>query len=101
MTFFYTILSCIIPYKKDAGSKSDILFTVNLCLFTVVLINNTFERITIEMMQFICYPATIIRLCVYPETDPVIILNTARQFQMEYVKAVDEIRQQNRILRVH
>ena len=88
-------------YKKDAGSKSDILFTVNLCLFTVVLINNTLERITIEMMQFICYPATIIRLCVYPETDPVIILNTARQFQMEYVKAVDEIRQQNRILRVH
>lgn len=53
------------------------------------------------MMQFICYPATIIRLCVYPETDPVIILNTARQFQMEYVKAVDEIRQQNRILRIH
>lgn len=27
----------MIPYKKDAGSKSDILFTVNLCLFTVVL----------------------------------------------------------------
>ena len=27
-------------------------------------------------------------------TDPVIILNTARQFQMEYVKAVAEIRQQ-------
>ena len=88
-------------YKKDAGSKSDILFTVSLCLFTAILINNTFERIAIEMMQFICYPATIIRLCVYPETDPVIILNTARQFQMEYVKAVDEIRQQNRILRIH
>lgn len=28
----------MIPYKKDAGSKSDILFTVNLCLFTVVLV---------------------------------------------------------------
>lgn len=55
-------------YKKDAGSKSDILFTVSLCLFTAILINNTFERIAIEMMQFICYPATIIRLCVYPET---------------------------------
>lgn len=83
------------------GANPTSFFTVNLCLFTVVLINNTFERITIEMMQFICYPATIIRLCVYPETDPVIILNTARQFQMEYVKAVDEIRQQNRILRIH
>ena len=38
----------MIPYKKDAGSKSDILFTVNLCLFTVVLINNTFESIAIN-----------------------------------------------------
>ena len=28
MTFFYTILSCMIPYKKDAESKSDILFAV-------------------------------------------------------------------------
>ena len=76
------------------------VFLVRIIIIAI-LINNTFERITIEMMQFICYPATIIRLCVYPETDPVIILNTARQFQMEYVKAVDEIRQQNRILRVH
>ena len=66
----------MIPYKKDAGSKSDILFTVNLCLFIVVLINNTFERITIEMMQFICYPATIIRLCVYPETDLPLLLHS-------------------------
>ena len=66
----------MITYKKDAGSKSDILFTVNLCLFTVVLINNTFERITIEMMQFICYPATIIRLCVYPETDLPLLLHS-------------------------
>ena len=76
------------------------VFLVRIIIIAI-LINNTFERITIEMIQFICYPATIIRLCVYPETDPVIILNTARQFQMEYVKAVDEIRQQNRILRVH
>ena len=76
------------------------VFLVRIIIIAI-LINNTFERITIEMMQFICYPATIIRLCVYPETDPVIILNTARQFQMEYVKAVDEIRQQNRILRIH
>ena len=56
----------MIPYKKDAGNKPDILFTVNLCLFTAILINNTFERIAIEMMQFICYPATIIHLCVFP-----------------------------------
>lgn len=28
----------MIPYKKDAGSKSDILFTVNLCLFTVSIL---------------------------------------------------------------
>ena len=76
------------------------VFLVRIIIIAI-LINNTFERITIEMIQFICYPATIIRLYVYPETDPVIILNTARQFQMEYVKAVDEIRQQNRILRVH
>ena len=76
------------------------VFLVRIIIIAI-LINNTFERITIEMMQFICYPATIIRLCVYPETDPVIILNTARQFQMECVKAVDEIRQQNRILRIH
>ena len=76
------------------------VFLVRIIIIAI-LINNTFERITIEMIQFICYPATIIRLCVYPETDSVIILNTARQFQMEYVKAVDEIRQQNRILRVH
>ena len=76
------------------------VFLVRIIIIAI-LINNTFERITIEMMQFICYPATIIRLCVYPETDPVIILNTARQFQMEYVKAVDEIRQQNRILRIY
>ena len=66
----------MIPYKKDAESKSDILFTVNLCLFTAILINNTFERIAIEMMQFICYPATIIRLCVYPETDPPLLLHS-------------------------
>ena len=64
----------MITYKKDAGSKSDILFTVSLCLFTALLINNTFERIAIEMMQFICYPATIILLCVYPETDLPLLL---------------------------
>lgn len=63
-------------YKKDAGSKPDILFTVILCLFTAILINNTFERIAIEMMQFICYPATIIRLCVYPETDLPLLLHS-------------------------
>lgn len=63
-------------YKKDAGSKSDILFTVSLCSFTAILINNTFERIAIEMMQFICYPATIIRLCVYPETDLPLLLHS-------------------------
>ena len=66
----------MIPYKKDAESKSDILFTVNLCLFTALLINNTFERIAIEMMQFICYPATIILLCVYPETDLPLLLHS-------------------------
>ena len=66
----------MIPYKKDAGSKSDILFTVNLCLFTAIHINNTFERIAIKMMQFICYPATIIRLCVYPETDLPLLLHS-------------------------
>ena len=63
-------------YKKDAGSKSDILFTVSLCSFTAILINNTFEGIAIEMMQFICYPATIIRLCVYPETDLPLLLHS-------------------------
>lgn len=63
-------------YKKDAGSKSDILFAVSLCLFTAILINNTFERIAIEMMQFICYPATIIRLCVYHETDLPLLLHS-------------------------
>ena len=63
-------------YKKDAGGKSDILFAVSLCLFTAILINNTFERIAIEMMQFICYPATIIRLCVYPETDLPLLLHS-------------------------
>ena len=66
----------MITYKKDAGSKSDILFTVSLCLFTALLINNTFERIAIEMMQFICYPATIILLCVYSETDLPLLLHS-------------------------
>ena len=66
----------MIPYKKDAGSKSDILFTVSLCLFTAILINNTFERIAIEIMQFICYPATIILLCVYPETGLQLLLHS-------------------------
>ena len=43
------------------------VFLVRIIIIAI-LINNTFERIAIEMMQFICYPATIIRLCVYPET---------------------------------
>ena len=72
LLLFFIFVLC----KKDAGGKSDILFAVNLCLFAALLINNTFERFAIEMMQFICYPATIIRLCVYPETDPPLLLHS-------------------------
>ena len=70
--FCYSFLS----YVKRMPGKSDILFAVNLCLFVAILINNTFERFAIEMMQFICYPATIIRLCVYPETDLPLLLHS-------------------------
>ena len=51
------------------------VFLVRIIIIAI-LINNTFERFAIEMMQFICYPATIIRLCVYPETDPPLLLHS-------------------------
>ena len=72
----YFCSSVLFYVKRMPGDKSDILFAVNLCLFAAILINNTFERFAIEMMQFICYPATIIRLCVYPETDPPLLLHS-------------------------